>query len=144
MLKRALIPAVLAVALLPGAAAARSRTLHYQGKTKEGPKISFDVDRKGWITHFTTSLTTTCVSAQGGTPRVTFTSWDIPYNYRLGAKVALDYGDPTYHYHLATTRGGGHRVTGRMSINYSLLRYSSGYYLEHCLATGNFSLKPKR
>lgn len=148
MRKPILVLAVAAAALAPAAgAAAKPRSLHYAGKTKEGTKISFSVDH-GWIRLFRTSLPTTCVSAQGGTPKVTFTDWSIPYDYRLGTTGKVDYGDPKRHYHITTRRGRGNRVSGKLQVNYSQLAYDwsvsgDGYYIQTCLATANFSLKPR-
>lgn len=145
MLKHLLTTTAAAAVLLPAAAQAGTPVLHYKGKTKEGTKISFVLD-EGWLDGFSTSLTTTCASAQGGTPRVTFTTWDPPFKYRLGRTSVFKYGDPTKHYHLTTHRRKHHRIVGKLSMNYSLLNYSSfsGYYLEECLGTGTFSLRPKR
>jgi hypothetical protein len=145
MLKRILIAAAVTALLVPGAAAAKSRTLHYKGKTKEGTKISF-ILAKGWLDRFKTSLVTTCVSAQGGTPHIEFTDWSIPFKYKLGYSAKVKYGDPTRHYKIVTHRRAGKRIVGKLSVNFSRLRMDSwnGYYLDHCLGTANFSLKPRR
>ena len=66
MFTRILIAVAATAAILPATAAASSHVAHYKGKTKEGTKISFVVNR-GWIDRFSTLLPTTCVSAQGGT-----------------------------------------------------------------------------
>jgi hypothetical protein len=141
MLKRSLTLAAAAAALLPAAAGAAPKVLHYKGKTKEGTKISFIV-KSGWVDRLDALLPTTCVSAQGGTPKVDLTWWLIPYKFRLGATAKLDYGDPTYHYHISTHRAGK-QVTGKLSVNYSLLGSDSwgDYVLYECLGTANFSLR---
>jgi hypothetical protein len=145
MLKRTLVTAIAVALLIPAAALAKTKTLHYKGKTKEGTKISFIV-KKGWVDQFSTGLPFTCISAQGGTPLVGIEQWTIPYKYKLGYKAKVDYGDPTEHYHIETHRKKGNRVVGKLSINWSRLDYSwgSGYFIRHCLATGSFSLKPKK
>ena len=144
MFKRILVAVAGTAAILPATAAASSHLAHYKGKTKEGTKISFVLDR-GWVDQFSTRLPTTCVSAQGGTPGVDFTDWDIPYKYRLGLAAKVDYGDPTKRYHITTHRGKGSRVTGKLQVNYSLLGTDGfgGWVLWECLATGNFNLRPR-
>lgn len=145
MFKRILVAIAGTAAIVPASAAATSRIAHYKGKTKEGTKISFVVNR-GWIDRFSTLLPTTCVSAQGGTPKVDLTEWQIPYKYRLGMTAKLEYGDPTKHYHITTHRGPGGRVTGKLQINYSLLGSDAfgNYMLWECVATANFNLRPKQ
>ena len=144
MFKRILVAVAGTAAILPATAVASFHVAHYKGKTKEGTKISFVVDRI-WVDQFSTLLPTTCVSAQGGTPNVDFTEWQIPYKYRLGVAAKVDYGDPTKHYHITTHRGKGGRVTGKLQINYSLLGSDTfgDYMLWECLATANFNLRPR-
>ncbi len=81
MFKRILVAVAGTAAILPASATASSHVAHYKGKTKEGTKISFVLNR-GWIDDFSTLLPTTCLSAQGATPKVDFTEWQIPYKYR--------------------------------------------------------------
>jgi hypothetical protein len=141
MLKRSVTLAAAAAALLPAAAGAAPKVLHYKGKTKEGTRISFIV-KNGWVDQLDALLPTTCVSAQGGTPKVLFTWWAIPYKFRLGAAAKVDYGDPTSHYHITTHRAGK-RVTGKLSVNYSQLSTDGwgDYVLYECLGTAKFSLR---
>jgi hypothetical protein len=140
MFKCCITLATVAAARIPASAGAAPRVLHFKGKTKEGTKISF-VLKNGWVDQLDARLPTTCVSAQGGTPKVDLTWWQIPYKFRIGAKAKIDYGDPTQHYHISTHRSGN-RVSGHLSDNYSLLGSDSfgDYILYECLATANFSL----
>jgi hypothetical protein len=143
MLKRTLVTATLALLLVPAAAGARAKPVAYKGKTHEGTKISFVIDR-GWVDRLYTLLPTTCISAQGGTPQVSFTIWDPPYKFKLGSTQKLEYGDPTKHYTITTHRHGRH-VRGKLSMNYSMLGSDNfgGYKIWHCLATGGFDLRPR-
>ena len=140
MFKRSLTLAAVAAALLPASAGAAPKVLHYKGKTREGTKISFIV-KNGWLDQLDTLLPTTCISAQGGTPKVSFTWWAIPYKFRLGATAKVDYGDPTSHYHITSHRSGK-RVRGKLSVNYSQLGTDGwgDYILYECLGTANFTL----
>jgi hypothetical protein len=144
MLKRALAGAALAIMVAaPGAADAAAAPLHYGGRTKEGTKISFVLDR-GWIDQLKTLLPTTCISVQGGTPQVDLILWRIPYKFRLGTTAKVDYGDPTVHYGLMSRQRGA-RISGKLSMNYSLLGSDNagGYKVWHCLATASFDLRPR-
>jgi hypothetical protein len=140
MFKRSLTVATVAAALTPASAAAAPSVLHYKGRTKEGTKISFIV-KNGWVDQLDAVLPTTCISAQGASPRVSMTWWSIPYKYRLGAAAKVDYGDPTTHYHITTHRSGK-RVLGKLSLNYSQLGTDGwgDYVLYECLGTASFSL----
>ena len=140
MLKRSFALAAAAAALLPASAGAAPKVLHYKGKTREGTKISFTV-KNGWLDGLDTLLPTTCITAQGATPKVTFTWWAIPYKFRLGAAAKVDYGDPTTHYHITSHRSGK-RVSGKLSVNFSQLGTDGwgDYILYECLGTANFSL----
>jgi hypothetical protein len=120
----------------PGAASARpAPLLHYQGKTKEGAKISF-VLKNGWVDQLITSLPSTCVSAQGGTPHVR--------KFRLGYTSKVDYGYPKTHYHV-TTHHRGTRISGTLSMNWSELSDDGfgGYIILECLGTAWFNLVPR-
>lgn len=140
MFKRTITLTAVAAALLPAGAAAAAKPLHFKGKTKEGTKISF-ILKNGWVDQLDAMLPTTCVTASGATPKVTFTWWVIPYKFRLGATAKLDYGDPTTHYHITTHRSGK-RITGKLSANYSQLDTDGwgDYIIYECLGTANFSL----
>jgi hypothetical protein len=143
MLKRLLTIAIVAAAIAPAAASAHAKPIKYKGKTKEGTAISFVVDR-GWVDQLDALLPTTCVSAQGGTPKVDITWWRVPYKFGLGGTAKLDYGDPTKHYKIVSHRHGK-RVTGKLSVNYSLLGSDDfgSYMIWECLATANFDLGPR-
>ena len=141
------LAAACALALMPAAAGAAAAhpapTLHYQGKTKEGTKISF-VLKNGWVDQLITSLPSTCVSAQGGTPHVGIYSWTIPYKFRLGYTSKVDYGYPKTHYHIATHHRGT-RISGKLSMNWSELSDDGfgDYIILECLGTASFDLAPR-
>jgi hypothetical protein len=142
MLKRFIVLGAATAALAPAATvAAKPRPVSFNGKTDEGTKISFVLDR-GWVEQFSTLLPTTCLSVQGGTPHVDFTEWRIPFKYKLGATYKFAYGDPTKHYTI-TTRQRGSRIIGKLSMNFSLLGSDNfgSYMIWHCLATANFGLR---
>lgn len=132
-----------AAVLAPAAAAAAPRPVKYAGKTKEGTKISF-VLKRGWVDQLDTSLPTTCITVQGGTPKVVFTWWAIPYKFRLGYTAKVDYGSPTTHYKIST-RKQGRRIIGKLEANYSQLGTDGwgDYIIWHCLGTANFNLNPR-
>jgi len=146
-MRKFIVAAACALALTlaaAGAASARSAPLsHYQGKTKEGTKISF-VLRNGWVDKLVTSLPSTCISAQGGTPHVGIYSWAIPYKFRLGYTAKVDYGDPKTHYHI-TTHHHGKRISGKLSMNWSELSDDGfgDYIILECLGTASFDLAPR-
>ena len=142
MTKRITILVALVALIVPAAAAAG--TSKYKGKTKEGTRISFVVEH-GWVDQLDAMLPTSCVSSSGGTPGVQFTQWRIPFKYRLGRTAKVKYGDPTKNYKIETRERRNGRVSGEMSINYSLLgsNGSGGYAIWTCLATAKFSL-PRR
>ena len=139
--KRLLIIATLAAAIAPAVATAHAKPLNYKGKTKEGTKISFVLDR-GWVDQLDALLPTTCVSAQGSTPKVDLTWWHVPYKFKVGGTAKLDYGDPTKHYTITSHRRGK-RVIGKLEENYSLLGSDGfgSYMIWTCLATANFNLQ---
>jgi hypothetical protein len=149
MLKRFQILAVLTAFALaaagPASAGAKSRAhpLHFTGKTKEGDKVSFVLDGH-WVDKLQTILPETCISAQGGTPKVDRFVWAIPYKYWVGYTVKVKYGSPTTYYTITTHRKGN-RITGKLSANYSLLGTDGfgDYVIWHCLATANFNLVGK-
>jgi hypothetical protein len=143
MIKRAIRIACVAALVVPTAAAAKPQPMSYKGKTKEGTKISFVLDR-GWVDQLDTLLPTTCISVQGGTPQVNFTPWGVPYKFRLGYTAKLKYGDPTKYYTITTHRRAT-RIIGKLSMNYSVLGTDGfgDYVIWHCLATANFDLRPR-
>ena len=144
MLKRLQILTLLAVVALAvcgtATAGARSHLLHFKGKTKEGTKISFVLDGH-WVDQLQTRLPETCISVQGGVPKVDFTDWVAPFKYWVGYTVKFKHGDPTENYTIITHKRGN-RITGKLQINYSLLGTNGfgDYVIWHCLATGNFNL----
>jgi hypothetical protein len=91
-----------------------------------------------------TSLPSTCVSAQGGTPHVGIYTWAIPYKFRLGDTEKVDYGYPKTHYHI-TTHHQGKRISGKLSMNWSELSDDGfgDYIILECLGTASFNLAPR-
>ena len=143
MFKRLILIAIVTSALAPPTtAAAKSQPVSYRGMTKEGTKISF-VLNQGWVDQLKTVLPTTCISVQGGTPKVDLTLWRIPFKFKLGYTSNLKYGDPTTYYTITTHRRSS-RIIGKLSMNYSLLGSDTfgNYMIWHCLATANFALRP--
>jgi hypothetical protein len=91
------------------------------------------------------SVPTTCVSAQGGTPKVLISQWQPAYNFRLGYKAKVDVKESiTRHYSIETHRKGN-KVTGKLAVNFSLLVSNtfSGYHIDTCYGTANFSVRKK-
>ena len=143
MFKRVILIATITSVLAPAAATtAKSPLVSYRGKTKGGTKISFVLNH-GWVDQLDTLLPTTCISVQGGTPKVDLTLWRIPFKFKLGYSSNLKYGDPTTYYTI-TTRRLGARIVGKLSMNYSLLGSDAfgNYMIWHCLATAKFDLRP--
>jgi hypothetical protein len=134
---------VAALALAPAAAPASARSVPYAGKTKEGSKITFTLAH-GWLDGLSTMVPTTCVSAQGGTPKATLWPWSPPYKYRLGRTAKVTTGDPTRHYKITSHRHG-RRITGKLSLNFSLLADDGwgGYKILTCYGTASFKAKPR-
>jgi hypothetical protein len=134
---------VAALALAPAAASASARPVKYAGKTKEGSKITFTLEH-GWLDGLSTMVPTTCVSAQGGTPKVTLWPWSAPYKYRLGRTAKVTTGDPTRHYKISSHRHGK-TITGKLSLNFSLLTDDGwgGYRILTCYGTASFKAKPR-
>lgn len=144
--KRTALVSVLATLILPAVAAAHPAAVHYKGKTKEGFTISLVVSR-GAISQIDTILPSTCLSGQGGTPRVGQDIWEAPYKHRfpLGrdAKVTV-HSWPTTHYHVKAHKRGK-RIVGKLSANWSMLSTDGwgDYVIQECLATSSFNLAPR-
>jgi hypothetical protein len=121
-------------------ASAPSKPVKYAGKTKEGTKISFVLDH-GWVRRLNALVPTTCVSAQGGTPKVDLVLWEIPYKFKLGSRSKVVYGDPTRHYTMSV-HNHGKRIAGKLSMNYSVLGSDGwgGYRILECLGTASFDV----
>ncbi|HYI98432.1 MAG TPA: hypothetical protein VEX36_01965 [Thermoleophilaceae bacterium] len=140
-MKKTLTTLVVASALAaPGAAAARPAD--YVGKTDQGTKVSVWKEKKGYLS-LTTSMPSTCVSAQGGTPRVLPVSFDPPYAFLVGrtAKFTVK-GNPTKNY-TVTIRRRGRALTGKLSVNYSRLTVGDfgGYRILTCQGDAKFKLR---
>jgi hypothetical protein len=141
--KRPLI-AVLTLALLVAAApAADARAPDYKGKTKEGSKISVWL-QKGGFAAYSTTVPTTCVSAQGGVPQVKMWTFDPPIAFKVGrtAKATDKKSYPTTHYKV-TAHKRGKALRGKLSLNFSMLTstQSGDYAILTCYGTANFKLK---
>ena len=144
---RRLAVAALATALLALAPAAQAgKGTQYKGKTKEGDKISFRLDG-AWLRGISTRMPTSCVSAQGGSPLVQFSSWEPPYDFRVGktAKVKVKEPWPERHYTIST-RKRGRKITGKLKISYSMLANGAwgGWRILTCYGTASFTAKARR
>ena len=96
-MKKAITTLAVASALAaPGAAAAAPPS--YVGKTDQGTKVSVWKEKNGNLS-LTTSMPSTCVSAQGGTAARAAGELDPPYAFPLGQawKVTVQ-GNPTKNY----------------------------------------------
>jgi hypothetical protein len=135
--------ALVAALALAGPAAAKAPK--YKGKTKEGTKVSFVLSGKGgkWLDQFKSSVPTTCVSAQGGNPKVFIHSWAPPYKYRLGYSAKVKYTDPYTTTYKISTKRSGKKVKGKLSLNYSMLASNTfeGYHILTCYGTASFTAK---
>lgn len=145
----ALTAVSLAAAVAPAAADAKAKPIQYEGKTKEGSPISFQLDGK-WVDAISTMVPYSCVSAQGGPPTAGLTSWAPPYKFRLGskeAKVTVEEPWPTKNYTITVTGKKGRAISGKLWVNYSMTvpyANSYGYRILTCQATASFKVKPKR
>jgi hypothetical protein len=136
--------AIAAALTVAGPAAAKST--QYQGKTKEGTKVSFVLSGK-WVDQFRSSVPTTCVSAQGGNPIVTIHSWAPPYKYLLGRRAQVKYTDPyTTTYKISTKKAGKRKIKGKLALSYSMLANNTfgGYRILTCYGTASFTAKRVR
>jgi hypothetical protein len=143
MIKRSLVLAAALAALAPAAAQARTHGVNYQGKTSSGTKITFTLNGS-WIDQTFTHVVTSCGSAQGGSTTVGQTTYSPPFRFRLGYDAAASTSDPTYHYHFSSHRRGK-RITGKLSVNWSLLGSDGwgGYRIVICQGNASFSALPK-
>jgi hypothetical protein len=147
MKKTATAFALIATLALAGPAAA-AKAPKYKGKTKEGTKVSFVLSGKKhqWVDQFRSSVPTTCVSAQGGNPRVFIHSWSPPYKYLLGYAAKVKYTDPyTTTYKISTKRVSKKKIKGKLSLNYSMLANNTfgGYHILTCYGTASFTAKTR-
>lgn len=140
-MKKAITTLAVASALAaPGVAAAAPPS--YVGKTDQGTKVSVWKEKNGNLS-LTTSMPSTCVSAQGGTPRVLPVSFDPPYAFPVGKawKVTVK-GNPTKNYTVQLRRKGN-SLTGKLSVNYSRLTVGDfgGYRILTCQGDAKFKLR---
>ena len=146
--KKLLIAPLLAAVLAGGAAspdAHAAKGIKYEGKTKEGTRISFTLDGT-WIDAITIAAPFSCVSAQGGA-KARILRFDPPFKFRLGRTAkATDDTSITRHYTLKTKGKPGKAITGKFEVNWSELDgiSSADMKIWECIATANFKLKPKR
>ena len=101
-----------------------------------------------WIDGISIRMPSTCVSAQGGTPRANVIFWLPPFRFRLGTTAkATDDTSITTHYTLKTKGKPGKAITGKMEANWSELgggATSAEMKIWECLSTASFKLKPKK
>jgi len=145
----AAIAAALLTAAVPAAADAKAKPLQYEGKTKEGSKISFVLDGR-WVDQISTMVPYSCVSAQGGPPTAGLIPWTPPYKFALGSheeKVTVEEPWPTKNYTITVTGKKGRAISGKLWVNYSMTvpyANSYGYRILTCQGTASFKVKPKR
>lgn len=138
------LAAVLVLAL-SGTALAK-QPVRYSGKTKEGSKITFKLD-KGWIRGLKTRAPMSCGSAQGGDPKANIALYWPPFDFKAGYKIHYKDSTGTTTYYNITTRRRAHGViTGKLESNWSLLTSDAwgGYKILVCQMTSSFTAKPKR
>jgi hypothetical protein len=149
-LRIAAVIAVTAAAALSAAgsasASASAAGVPYGGTTKEGTKIAFDL-KDGWVDHIQSRVPTSCVSAQGGTPRVTIDLWDPPFKFRLGRKGTVKVTEPypTRHFTF-TSRRVGRTIRGTLALSYSRLvnsAWGGDYLILTCSGTASFTVRPR-
>lgn len=149
MLTKKLLTAPLLVAVLAAGAAApdaqAAKGIQYEGKTKEGTELSFEV-RGTKIYNLVIAAPFSCVSAQGGA-KSRILRFYPPFWFRIGMTgKATDETSITRHYTLTTKGKPGKAITGKFSVNWSEVDgiSSADIKLWECLATANFKLRPKR
>ena len=139
--------AVVVAAGLGGPDAQAAKGLRYEGLTKEGTKMSFTLNGT-WIDGLSIRMPSTCVSAQGGTPRANVIFWLPPFRFRLGTTAkATDDTSVTRHYTLRTKGKPGKAITGSMEVNWSelgLAATAAEMKIWECLSTARFTVRPKR
>ena len=91
---------------------------------------------------YTTSVPTTCVSAQGGPGQARIWTYDPPFMFKLGrTSKAVDKKWPTTHY-TATARKRGKTIRGKLKLSFSMLSYgTNGYQILTCYGSASFNLK---
>jgi hypothetical protein len=142
--------AIAAATLVTVAApAAHAAPVRYAGKTDEGSKVSFVVSH-GKLRSLETMVPTSCVSAQGGTPRAGLDLFEPPGGFALGRTIkrtvekqdtAMTYYDVTKNY-TVTTRRSGKTIKGELAVNWSWVDVSVPK-LYTCVGNARFSAKPR-
>ncbi len=138
------LAAVLILAL-SGTALAK-KPVRYSGKTKEGAKITFKLD-KGWIRGLKTRAPMSCGSAQGGNPKASIALYWPPFDFKVSRKIKYkDTSGITTHYNITTHRKAHGVITGKLESNWSLLASNTfgGYHILVCEMTSSFKAKPKK
>lgn len=139
------LTAVLALAL-SGSAMAKAKATSWAGKTKEGSKITFKLDRKGWVRGLKTRAPLSCGSAQGGDPKGSIAMYWPPFDFKLGYKIHYkDTAGTTTYYNITTKRKSRRTITGKLESNWSLLGSDGwgGYRVLVCEMTSSFTAHPK-
>lgn len=115
--------ALFAAAAVP-AAAAKPKSLHYEGETEEGRSVAFALTGQR-IAELDSSILTTCVPTHG-TPVTYSTEFDPPGSFVLGKSrkaTGTEYmsykGDVKKNYEVTIRPGGRHLWIADLSINFS-------------------------
>lgn len=127
--------ALIALLVTVAPAAAKPKTLYYDGKTDAGNSLSFSMagdrifDLEGYVT-------TTCVPTHG-TPRVAPGEFNPPGSFTLGRSRKVSHtefvsyrGDVTKNYKVSFSKGKGRVWTAKLAVNYSYEEITFGPYSE--------------
>ena len=127
--------ALIALLVVVSPAAAKPKTLYYDGKTVAGNSLSFAIkgkrifDVKGYVT-------STCVPTHG-TPRVSADEFDPPGSFVLGktrkaSKTEYMYyrGDVTKNYKVGISKLKGRVWVAKLDVNYSYEEVAFGTFSE--------------
>jgi hypothetical protein len=141
-------------AALATATAASARTLHYQGKTSSGHKITFTV-KHGRMYELRAGIRMSCVAIQGWGPPTGGSEMfgfrgSIPLRahsrYTFEGKPAFFWNDVTMNNDLWLKRRG-RAITGRMRLQYGFLvpKYPPGTFVTYsCLGGATFKAVARR
>jgi hypothetical protein len=124
-MKRIAAAAALIALLVAAPASAKLKTLYYDGETVDGNSLSFTLTGNR-ISEIDGYVTTTCVSGQGGTPRLSPGEFNPPGAFVFGRtrKVSkteyMSYkGDVTKNYTITVKQKKGRVWTADLHVNYS-------------------------
>lgn len=124
----ALAAAGIATVLLPGASLARSASVKYRGKTREGNAISFTVAGSR-VTHLSAYVPTLCLPTEGA-PLSGADPFDPPGRFRVGTtgkatakrhNAIWNSADVTKNFAVTTKRNRTGRISGKLHVDYSFL-----------------------